>query len=434
MPAEPAARLLDEISHTDSMTGFLVGALVGLAAGVAIVALTVATGGAALAVVAAAGAAVATTGGSALVGEALGETYETATGSIVQLGSPNVLVNMRPAARAMLDAAVCSTHAPGPPKSIAQGSETVLINGVPAARKTSLIACGAHISSGSPDVLIGGPTATLLDISPEVPTWMNSLATAMVWVGSAVALGAGAAAAFAASGVCGLIAFGGEVAGGFIGSWLGGGVGGSIGEAIGGERGRIIGEFLGSVLGGFVGGGLGKRAAAGHPVDVATGELFTEELDFEIAGPLPFTWRRTYISSSTRGAANGGPLGESWHHSFDMALLQLEDGSGFAARLADGRYGMFCVPTPWRPAVNTAEQLALETDGREFWITNYDGVHYYFGDANCTNGIRVLERVVDPNENAITLEWDCGRLRSVIDSVGREFEVESDAAGRIVGV
>lgn len=429
---QPAARLLDQVEHTAAKTGFLTGALLGLAAGVAIVAVTVATGGAALAVVAAVGAGVATTGGGALLGQSLGQTSTSPAGPISEVGSPNVQVNSRPAVRAVLDAATCKKHS-SPPSKIAQGSQTVQVNGRPAARKTELTQCSAKISQGATNVIFGGETVTVLPISPEVPTWMTSLATAMVWVGSAVAIGAGALAAFAAAGVCGLAAFGAETVGGIVGGLVGGKIGGDIGEAIGGERGRIIGEALGGFLGGFGGAKVGGRATAGHPVDVASGELFTEHVDFAVAGPLPLVWRRFWISSSTRGGANRGPLGEGWHHPFDAALAPLPDGSGLAARLPDGRYALFAAPTPLRPTVNTVEGLVLATDGAAYRLTDYGGVTHEFGPADGA-GVRPLARVADANGNAITLERAAGRLVALTDSAGRTFAVESDSLGRITAV
>ncbi|HEY0778075.1 MAG TPA: RHS repeat-associated core domain-containing protein [Gemmatirosa sp.] len=430
---QPAARLLDEVSHTSAMAGFLVGAAVGLAVGVAIVA-TVATGGAALAVVAAVGAGVATTGGAALLGESLGQTFSSSTGTIVQVGSPNVFVNRRPAARAVDDAAQCSQHS-GSPSPIAQGSARVRINGQPAARQGDQCTCGAKISQGSPNVNIGGPTVTLLAISSEVPSWMNTLASGMVLLGSAVALGAGAVAAAVAGGVCGLVAFAGETALGIAGGAVGATVGGAIGEAIGGERGRIVGEAVGGIAGGFAGAKLGGRVAAGHPVDVASGELFTEAVDFAVAGVLPLVWRRTWISSSTRGAANGGPLGEGWHHAFDAALVPLAATGGFVARLADGRYAEFGAPARLRPALNTVEGLVLETDDRgAYWLTDFDGVRSHFGAPDARTGVRPLARVADANGNAIVLTRVLGRLTSITDTAGRVFVVTNDDAGRVIGV
>lgn len=78
-------------------------------------------------------------------------------GLLVQ-GSPNVLINALPAARAT-DQHVClfpPAAGPHPPNPIAKGSATVLINGLPAARQLDGTGCGAFITGGSPNVLIGG--------------------------------------------------------------------------------------------------------------------------------------------------------------------------------------------------------------------------------------------------------------------------------------
>ncbi len=71
-------------------------------------------------------------------------------------GSPDVLINGRPAARVgdplLLHACPnCPPH----PRSISVGSGNVIINGKLAARVGDAIGCGGSISSGSGDVLIG---------------------------------------------------------------------------------------------------------------------------------------------------------------------------------------------------------------------------------------------------------------------------------------
>lgn len=59
----------------------------------------------------------------------------------------------------------------------------------------------------------------------------------------------------------------------------------------------------------------------GHPVDVATGKVFTDHIDFELPGPLPFKWERVWYSTSTYR----GPLGHGWHHAYDAALYVADD-------------------------------------------------------------------------------------------------------------
>ncbi len=421
-----AARLGDPIEHTRALEGFLIGAIVGLAVGAAVVAATVATGGAALAVVAAVGTAAATTGGGALLGHAIGELTTYRAGQIAPICSTNVLVNKKPAARAIIDVAACSRDGP-PPKRIAQGSKTVMINHKPAARVDDRLECDGKISDGSSNVRIGREAGTYLEITPEVPEELLVAAEVLMWAGTAVALLAGGAAAAAAGGLCGLLTFGGRVILGLAGSLIGSELAAPIGRAIGGERGEIIAR----AIGGLLGGGLGSRTTRGHPVDVATGELLTSQTDFVIDGPLPLVWSRLWMSSSPVN----GALGYGWHHSYDMALRHCPEHGGWAARLGDGRLAVFLDPMPGRPAPNTVECLFLETDGQSYALLDYDGLRYAFGEPDVVTGLRHLIRIIDANGNAVEFQrGPRGRLDAIRDSAGRLFRVSNDDYGRITAI
>ncbi|TWB13084.1 RHS repeat-associated protein [Nitrospirillum amazonense] len=428
-PQYGAARLGDPIQHTSALSGFIAGAAIGLGAALAVIAV-VGTGGAALGVIAAVGGAMAATGGGALLGEALGSTFADQTGVISPDCSDNVLINDKPAARAIQDAAACSRDGP-PDQHIAQGSKTVFINGKPAARIADKLECDGSIMDGSHDVFIGREPGTYMSIHGEVPDWANTAAEYLMIGGSLLALGAGAAGAFMAEGLCGLATFGETTVISMAGGYAGSKVGGAIGQAVGGERGRIIGEALGGAAGGFAGGKLATRYTAGHPVDVATGELFTQATDFEVAGALPLVWSRTWMSSSTLV----GELGSGWHHPHDMVLYRWINGGGWAARLADGRLAFFTDAAPGRPSLNVVERLVLHTDGQRYWLATYGGLAYVFGDRDDQTGLRHLAHVVDPNDNAILLRrGPGGRLTGIQDSAGRAFAVTTDEAGRITAV
>jgi uncharacterized Zn-binding protein involved in type VI secretion len=71
-------------------------------------------------------------------------------GGPVTMGSPDVQVGRRPAAR-VGDLCQCA----GPPDAIAKGSATVLINNRPAARLGDLTVHGGLIVTGEPTVMIG---------------------------------------------------------------------------------------------------------------------------------------------------------------------------------------------------------------------------------------------------------------------------------------
>jgi uncharacterized Zn-binding protein involved in type VI secretion len=107
-------------------------------------------------------------------------------------------VNGRRAQRAGVDGvASCNglwsfNHPPVRVK-IAQGSSTVYVNGAPMARYSDKMQCGATISIGSGNVIVGGETATVLDIYDTEAAFQTMLELLGV-----VSLGAAGAAALAA--------------------------------------------------------------------------------------------------------------------------------------------------------------------------------------------------------------------------------------------
>lgn len=79
-------------------------------------------------------------------------------GIITGPGAAMVLINGLAAVRVTDDHACLlpPLAGPHPPSKIVKGSATVKIEGQPAARKGDTVGCGAAITTGSPNVLIGG--------------------------------------------------------------------------------------------------------------------------------------------------------------------------------------------------------------------------------------------------------------------------------------
>ncbi len=331
----PAARLTDGISHTDASFGFGLGGAIGLAAGLAL--LTVATGGADLAVLAAVGGAVALTGGGALAGMKIGATYGPSTGNIFT-GSLNVHINALGAARALADTAICDEHES--PQKIATGSTSVFINGMPAARLGDITICAARISSASPNVFIGGGTGSFANISPEVPQLAVDVAASMVVAGSAVALGAGGAAAYAAAGWAGAGVFGLQAAGGLAGGAALGAAGKSIGGALDGARGAAWGEAIGGLGGGLAGGAAAGRLGAASIGETPTGSLGAAAAEDQ-AGP--FTPIKT--DQTEPGAV---PMTSGLQAQMDAANARgAMSADGYPDLPADKAQTFGGTPTPW---------------------------------------------------------------------------------------
>ncbi|RZL04428.1 MAG: hypothetical protein EOO62_21105, partial [Hymenobacter sp.] len=78
----------------------------------------------------------------------------------------------------------------------------------------------------------------------------------------------------------------------------------------------------------------GNPTCVGEPVDVATGKVINEGVDFELAGPLPLVWGRVWYSTSE----HEGALGHGWHHAYDEELYVDVAEELVIMRLSDGRY------------------------------------------------------------------------------------------------
>ena len=177
--------------------------------------------------------------------------------------------------------------------------------------------------------------------------------------------------------------------------------------------------------------GLGPRAynmmataictVTGHPVDVANGRVFTEQTDFEIGGPLPLVWERTWYSTSTYR----GPLGHGWHHAFDVALHVTDE--LLLLRAADGRHLPLPLLDDGAEYFDRREKLTVRRVGSEYRVEDSEGLTQIFAG---TGDLRPLARVEDALGNRIVLDHDtAGRLTGIVDSCGRQFSLVHDRGG-----
>jgi RHS repeat-associated protein len=153
----------------------------------------------------------------------------------------------------------------------------------------------------------------------------------------------------------------------------------------------------------------------GHPVDVATGKVFTEQTDFEIAGPLPLVWERTWYSTSTYR----GPLGHGWHHCLDVALHVTDE--VMLLRTADGRHVAVPPLDDGEEFFDRKEKMTVRRERNEFRVTSADNLTFIFASSG---SVRPVLRIEDGVGNRTTLVYDgAGRLTGIIDSGGRSFSL-----------
>jgi RHS repeat-associated protein len=182
------------------------------------------------------------------------------------------------------------------------------------------------------------------------------------------------------------------------------------------------------------------RAATGHPVDVVTGNVFTEAIDAELPGPLPFVLERVYESA---GSGKASALGYGWNHSLDESLW-IEPGRA-VVRLGDGReveFGLWDLPDrrmrPGDRLERAIHKLQLRCVGPGRFEVQHadDRIHEFApvpgGDPEMARLVRI--RSLDGHQR-IDLSYDGdARLKWVRDSGGRLYHFEHDHQGRLVAL
>ena len=173
-------------------------------------------------------------------------------------------------------------------------------------------------------------------------------------------------------------------------------------------------------------------SATGHPVDIATGKVFAEFVDFELPGPIPLRWERVYYSCSV---LDGG-LGYGWHHSYDMALAFDEDKQGVALRSPDGRGIPLPLLNQGEDYFDRKEQLHFFHDEQGYGYKDKGQLTYRFSkQGKGINKILPLTRIENQAGFSIQFEHNAyGYLSSIIDSTGRVLKIHSGANGRIQAI
>lgn len=179
----------------------------------------------------------------------------------------------------------------------------------------------------------------------------------------------------------------------------------------------------------------------GHPVNVATGSVITDGVDFELPGPLSVRFERNYNSNWYDRAS---PLGYGWTHSLDQkvwlephaVVYQTPDGREveFNTRaLTDGvmRKG----DALWHPI----ERLTLRSHGNfAFTLEDASGVVTEFGPIpgeaahETDRGLARIMRRRSPDGFVVEYRYDeRARLGEVHDASGRVVKFEHDTRGRL---
>lgn len=168
----------------------------------------------------------------------------------------------------------------------------------------------------------------------------------------------------------------------------------------------------------------------GEPVDVATGKVFSTNTDFELPGPIPLIWNRTYYSN----AEVDGPLGYNWHHSYNMGVYDMGNG-WFTLRLKDGRETTLPQLVTGDAYYNRQEQLLWQRNYSGYQLIDADKNVFRFEGVRNKEGFQMLSSIETLSGFAIRFSYHAnGGLKTITDSSGRRVMVDSDDDGRILRI
>lgn len=165
----------------------------------------------------------------------------------------------------------------------------------------------------------------------------------------------------------------------------------------------------------------------GHPVDVVSGQVIADAVDFELPGPIPLVFERNYYSRDP----SDGPLGPAWHHPLAAEIRAEKD--AVRIRLPDGREVVRDALPVGTSVWDDIDRFELERTTRGYRVTFSDGRAYHFEPIPSASASHPLVRITDRCDNAIELRYERGQLREVKDSVGRLLELDT-TGGRLRSV
>jgi RHS repeat-associated protein len=189
----------------------------------------------------------------------------------------------------------------------------------------------------------------------------------------------------------------------------------------------------------------------GHPVDIATGRVFTSQKDFELTGRIPIGFTRNYDSSAIDYE---GPLGRGWMHPYDVHLWEDEREGMVILRTEEGMQVGFGQIEVGEKAFNPLEKRWLERlEEKVYVVREKEGTRYKFAaikEADSAIGVADdpegksearalrLSEIEDRNGNRIRLIYEDGRLSRLEDTAGTRLNFNyitlDNGAERLAGV
>ncbi|MFD0861154.1 DUF6531 domain-containing protein [Sungkyunkwania multivorans] len=169
-----------------------------------------------------------------------------------------------------------------------------------------------------------------------------------------------------------------------------------------------------------------------EPVDLVTGRMVYEGVDFTLPGPIPISWERNWYSDS----AYEGMLGHGMHCNYDLSLHVVAEEDSVVMRLPDGRITAFSwLVAEGESEYDRSEKLTLTcVDGNTYKVKDHESQMVYTFK-RFTEQLYKPTKLSNPEGFSIQFEYNAlYQLETIIDSVGRNITLELDEESRVTQV
>ncbi|THU38462.1 type IV secretion protein Rhs [Niastella caeni] len=166
-----------------------------------------------------------------------------------------------------------------------------------------------------------------------------------------------------------------------------------------------------------------------EPVDLITGRVNYECVDFELPGPVPVKWVRTWDSDSSIT----GPLGHGVQLSYDRCVQLWSQEECLSVTMADGRQVVFPLLYLGENFYHPQEKILLHRkQNGHFLLEDYnESLYYHFNHETQANTWH-LSYIENYSGNRIQLHYTDKHLNAITDSAGRLLLFKLDKQHRII--
>lgn len=171
---------------------------------------------------------------------------------------------------------------------------------------------------------------------------------------------------------------------------------------------------------------------AGDPVDLISGNVVYDAIDFELPGPMPLQWHRIWCSASQVA----GHLGHGTRYNYEIGLEVLEEESAVAVFWRDGRACIFPDILTGEEFFSPENKLLLKKKPDRYQIFEPESGYTYNLCPHPGGYLPYkLTSIQNRKDHEIRFSYDSrGFLCEITDSAGRKLDVTADSRGRIVQV